>query len=68
MCDCIETMNANLAEHNVMIVHNLIGPPEATISVIKRDAKKRDKIPYLMATYCPFCGVKYVRESEKGEA
>jgi formate hydrogenlyase subunit 6/NADH:ubiquinone oxidoreductase subunit I len=56
MCECIETINGQIAEHNMRLVTNLIGPQKALVLVMKRDEKKRGKLPYLQASFCPFCG------------
>lgn len=65
MCDCIKTTNELLAkEHNGELVVTLFGNPQRTsIEVQKLDSKKRVKPPRLIASYCPFCGEKYVKES-----
>ncbi len=60
-CNCIARLDAEpkMVEANTRIVINLFGPPRALVQTMKRDDKKRGKPSYLMASYCPFCGVKY---------
>lgn len=59
-CRCFAEVNARLSEHNGEIETNLFGTPGAVIliSVVKKDAKVRKKPPRLIASFCPFCGVK----------
>lgn len=68
-CKCVQQLNEQLAERNVVIVQELMfdfkngkadmSPP--LILVRKRDSDKRTKLPTLLASYCPFCGKKYAR-------
>lgn len=58
-CNCIEKVDAKLAEHNVALVTSLFGEPKCAVEVYKVDAKKRGKPPVMMASYCPFCGESY---------
>lgn len=63
-CKCISEMNEHLKPHGGEILINLFGPPRAFISTHQLDApkgKRKPKVPYVMATFCPFCGVKYPR-------
>jgi hypothetical protein len=59
-CNCFAEVNDKLAPENGEIETNLVGTPGAVIliSVVKKDAKARKKPPRLIASYCPFCGVK----------
>lgn len=63
-CDCIETVNAKLAEHNAQILLPMFvlggGPKRPFIETTKLDEKKRGKPPAMFATFCPFCGKPYV--------
>lgn len=66
MCNCINETNQQLedAGYNAAILTNLFGPPKATITTYKADEKKRGKPPIVIASYCPFCGAKYVFEKK----
>ena len=69
MCNCIAKTNEALAEHNAELVINLLDDSYAFVAVTKKDPKKRGKIPYLAAGYCPFCGEKYApRETTRKHA
>ena len=62
MCDCNKQMTEALKEHNANldIPMNLQGKgTKVVIATRKRDSSRRVKLPFLFATYCPFCGVKY---------
>ncbi|MBT4822842.1 MAG: hypothetical protein HN742_10825 [Lentisphaerae bacterium] len=71
MCDCIYTVNAKFeATHNVHIcatmpvsVEKGLGPPKVLLKTERADGK-RGKTPPVCATFCPFCGERYV-EKEK---
>lgn len=58
-CGCINMMNGRLAEHNGQLVTTLFGTPKAVIGSEKIISKKRGQPPVAIASYCPFCGVKY---------
>ena len=64
-CDCATQVNAELEPFNTELdlVFNLFNtdlPHEmAQITTMKVDTKKRGKPKMMIATYCPFCGVKY---------
>lgn len=67
MCECRETIDKELAASNAKIgMAILVGnssldlaPP--LIVLEKVNTKQRGRLPNLVATYCPFCGVKYNR-------
>lgn len=66
-CACISDVNNKLAEHNAGLVTTLFAAPKrVVIGTNKVDSKKRGKPPYMLATFCPFCGEKYVKND--GEA
>lgn len=72
-CNCIDEVNAKLAEHNAQILLPMFvgggGPKRPFIETTKLDEKKRGKPPALFATVCPFCGAKYPeRVAPKAEA
>lgn len=58
-CECIETVNAELAPRNTKIVIPMFGPQRPFVETCKLDDKKRGKPVGLFASFCPFCGVKY---------
>lgn len=66
MCNCIETMNKTLEDHNCKITRavqltNALGLVARTVvQTEKLDKTKRKKPPVVMATYCPFCGEREV--------
>lgn len=66
MCDCINTTNALLAQHNTRITLSMFGDPIPFVLTQKVDEKRRGKAVLLRASYCPFCGEKYV-PAEKAE-
>lgn len=65
MCDCIETVNAKLAERNTRLHEPIFvfGPdPGRRLFIeterIERGRGKKPKVS-MFATFCPFCGEKY---------
>lgn len=64
-CKCLESVNEQLKPRGVEIgtaIHlsGNRGEVVLLVSVVKRpDAPKRTRIPAMVATYCPFCGVKW---------
>lgn len=61
-CNCITEVNAKLAEHNAEIVVTFYPFVRPVIDTQKVDSKKRGKPPLAVATFCPFCGVRYQQE------
>lgn len=70
MCQCRERIDEKLADQNAKIAVGFtagfndgptlkMGLAASMIELEKADKKKRGALPILMATYCPFCGVKY---------
>ncbi|MDO8908884.1 MAG: hypothetical protein Q7W55_10375 [Pseudohongiella sp.] len=65
-CNCIPELNEKLREHNSRIDLAILLPEpgrpklrsRVLIKVEKLDLKKRREFGLLMASYCPFCGVK----------
>lgn len=64
-CNCIQEIDKELSGTNTKLdipVSLLLGKLVAnrvTISVCKRDSKKREKPIRLIPLYCPFCGEAY---------
>lgn len=67
-CRCIADTDVFLAKHNAAIETNMFGTPMTLVRLYKIDEKKRGRIPLLQASFCPFCGVKYERETAQSEA
>jgi hypothetical protein len=61
MCDCISTINADLAKRNTntKLVVPMFGPKAVLVETMKADEKNRKKPLSCLATFCPFCGEKY---------
>lgn len=71
MCDCITSVNAQLAPHNTKIVvpmWALSGIYTPFIETAKLDTKQRGKAKALFASFCPFCGERYPSPSPDGKA
>lgn len=71
MCDCIETVNAKLAERNTRLHEPIfIFGPDLTRRLfveteqIERGRGKKKAVS-MFASFCPFCGEKYVEEAPK---
>lgn len=65
-CDCIDVMDAKLAEHNTRLVGTLVFPRDGspsytkvTLSTEKLNTRSR-VVASAWATFCPFCGERYV--------
>lgn len=60
-CGCIARINAmpDMQATNSVILVSYFGRPRAFVTTCKADEKKRGKPSMLMASYCPFCGIKY---------
>lgn len=64
-CDCIETVNAMLAERNTrLMLPIMLGTDQTPRLMIVTDQIKsgrgQKKAVGMFATYCPFCGVSCV--------
>lgn len=69
MCNCIELVDAELVEHNTQInVTMTLGqkPLRARVDTHKIDDHKRGRPMTVTATYCPFCGKKYLEGKPDG--
>lgn len=69
-CECMARFNERLADHNTRIVEMISLSGNLTealctphIEVEKIDAKKRGRAMGVIATFCPFCGVRYRQEA-----
>lgn len=71
-CKCNETVDELLAEHNSQLVTTLGfggAPCRVVLLTEKRIVKKRWQPPRMLASYCPFCGVRYVPDTaDAGES
>ncbi|WP_158811233.1 hypothetical protein [Beijerinckia sp. L45] len=64
-CHCIEEIDAAYGEsHKTAVLTTLIGAT-AIVATRKRDEHKRGKPISALASFCPFCGVKYAAEDER---
>jgi len=65
MCDCVKKMNARLESHNARIAIACLLTDNKLSGAICVDVEKIDKskrkpaTPTVIATHCPFCGVKW---------
>lgn len=62
-CKCIEKVDKALKEQNTRLVVAIFldGSPErAIIEVEKIDSKNRTRPKRMIASFCPFCGKKYL--------
>lgn len=57
-CKCVRKVNKILLEKNARLVTTLLTGKVACV-VEKADDTKRGKLPYMLASYCPFCGKAY---------
>ena len=72
MCDCIKQVNEQLKGYNTRVVYTLPlfnpeSPKRVFLQTEKLDTKSRVKPMGLQASYCPFCGTKYVEPEVKPE-
>lgn len=68
MCDCIDRVNANLAQFNTIITVPMwtsTGMLTPFVETSKLDTGKRGKPRSVFASHCPFCGEKYVSQQER---
>lgn len=66
-CDCLEKMQASTKEHGVWIGQTIGFPCRALLDTSWWPGftpKRGQRIPSLIATYCPFCGQKYTEEEK----
>lgn len=70
-CECIAVMDAKLAEHNSRLCVTFMFPrdgspsyTQVTLDTEKLNTRNRKKASAL-ATFCPFCGLRYSPESDE---
>lgn len=67
-CDCFDKVNGLLKPHGAVLNFNLFDKtPRAFVVVIASTEKRKRgrKIPLMQATFCPFCGTKYPKETDR---
>jgi hypothetical protein len=62
-CDCIKNTNELLKPYGAVVMSSLFGPPEACVETYTEKKIRGKRTPVLMASFCPFCGVKYERSA-----
>lgn len=67
-CECIETVDAKLAERNTRVMLPImLGADQTRRPMIVTDqvqtGRGKQKAVGLFATYCPFCGVPYFSDA-----
>lgn len=71
MCECLDKVNALLAEQNAELLTTMGfggAPRRAVIETVKVESKKRGKSPRMLASFCPFCGEKYAAAQQDRKA
>lgn len=60
-CNCIAEINAMLVEHNTTLVTTMFRDPDTCVVSTDRIKTLRNgkKAALVIASFCPFCGVKY---------
>lgn len=73
-CDCIDVMDAKMAEHNTRLISTFMFPrdgspsfSQVTLATEKLNTRNRTKVSAI-ATFCPFCGVRYRPQPEATDA
>jgi hypothetical protein len=71
MCNCNERVNEKLKEKNARLAFSFclssdLSEADAMLMIQTEKVNKayRGKIPTVIPTFCPFCGVKYVRKDD----
>jgi len=63
MCDCIKEIDDKLKPDGQCLDATMFGERKATVMLIRTDKWKhesrRGKPSRMIASFCPFCGVKY---------
>lgn len=67
-CDCIQTVDTMLAEHNTRIMLPIVFGDQTPRVMIVTDqietGRGKKKAVGMFATFCPFCGVKYPERTD----
>ena len=76
MCDCVNEVNKKVGDKfNAQLdvgfpfdeeTLSFTGEPRTKVLLCGTDRKK-PKTKYVMATYCPFCGVKYTNDKPSSD-
>lgn len=67
MCNCANSMNEKMKSMNYRLTRNLLEEdPPVLIEIHKIETRKRTPSHSLVASYCPFCGVKYEQRRSRG--
>lgn len=66
MCDCIKTMDEQLAPLNGALVTTFLANPAVCVLEVYqlKTGRGQKKPPKVLASFCPMCGVKYERKAE----
>ena len=65
-CNCVALIDAQLKDRNARVATRLVlnfktGDARSTAPLVqleKIDSKKRKAVPTMVATFCPFCGMR----------
>lgn len=64
-CNCVEQVNLELEKYNACLRTKLIADFKTremdrriVLPLSKRDSTKKSKLPTVLCTYCPICGIK----------
>jgi hypothetical protein len=59
-CTCLDQMNEHLRPYGGAVLTSLLSePPRVFVATTHLESvKRKKKLPLVVATFCPFCGVK----------
>lgn len=60
-CDCRKLIDFQLHSHNTTLACNMVDADPCLVLTTKIHEKVRGKPMLIAATYCPFCGKKYLK-------
>lgn len=67
MCDCIDTINAELKPEGQCLDATMFGVRKVVTKLIRTDKytleNRQRKAKLIVANFCPFCGEKYQEDS-----